>query len=303
MRWYGLFGLLALVLAEAALFKGVGIVKRYFYLFAWWPYILFVDAVVAGRDGRSVLTGGAASAVSCAVWSVSVWLLFELFNLRLGNWHYVDLTPHPWIRWPGYALSFATVLPGIFVTRDLLRPLFKAWEGRRGWGMEPEALWILGGASMLALTLLVPEWCYPLVWGGFIFLLHPVVLRLGGRSPLSEPAELLSLLASGLLCGILWEFWNYWAESKWIYTVPHVPDVKLFEMPLAGYLGFPPFAVECALIYELLVRLGLARPLYGEAPRSPRLSSPAVSLAFSIPFWAACFVLMDRWTVLSFAQT
>ena len=28
-----------------------------------------------------------------------------------------------------------------------------------------------------------------------------------------------------------------------------MPDIKLFEMPLAGYLGFPAFAVECFVMY------------------------------------------------------
>ena len=58
-----------------------------------------------------------------------------------------------------------------------------------------------------------------------------------------------SLLASGFVCGILWEFWNYWAISKWTYTVPYLGNVKIFEMPVLGYLGFPPFAVECWAIY------------------------------------------------------
>ena len=55
----------------------------------------------------------------------------------------------------------------------------------------------------------------------------------------------INLLLSGLLCGVLWEFWNYWSRAKWIYTVPIMQQWKIFEMPVPGYLGFPPFAVEC----------------------------------------------------------
>src|SRR5207249_10972294 len=61
--------------------------------------------------------------------------------------------------------------------------------------------------------------------------------------------RLLSLLTSGFVCGFLWEFWNYWALSKWTYTVPYFGNLKIFEMPVLGYLGFPPFAVECWVIY------------------------------------------------------
>jgi hypothetical protein len=48
---------------------------------------------------------------------------------------------------------------------------------------------------------------------------------------------------------VLWEFFNYWAIAKWTYTVPYFGNVKIFEMPVLGYLGFPPFAVECWVFY------------------------------------------------------
>jgi hypothetical protein len=65
-------------------------------------------------------------------------------------------------------------------------------------------------------------------------------------------------LAAGIVCGILWEFWNHWALAKWRYVgVPVFPSVRLFEMPLAGYLGFPPFALEVFAMYHLV------RPLAG----------------------------------------
>jgi hypothetical protein len=60
------------------------------------------------------------------------------------------------------------------------------------------------------------------------------------------------------VCGVLWEFWNYWALAKWRYVgVPVLPSIKLFEMPLAGYLGFPPFALEVYAMYHAI------RPLAG----------------------------------------
>jgi hypothetical protein len=59
-------------------------------------------------------------------------------------------------------------------------------------------------------------------------------------------------LGSGLCCGLLWEFWNYWALTKWTYTVPYAGEFKLFEMPVLGYLGFPPFALEAFAMYNFL---------------------------------------------------
>jgi hypothetical protein len=100
------------------------------------------------------------------------------------------------------------------------------------------------------------------VWLGFIFLVDPINAWLGGDSLLRDTAarrdnRLVNLLLSGLMCGFLWEFWNFWSRAKWHYTVPIMEHTKLFEMPLPGFLGFPPFAVECFTMYTFVRTLVL----------------------------------------------
>jgi hypothetical protein len=92
------------------------------------------------------------------------------------------------------------------------------------------------------------------VWLGFIFLLDPINARLGAESLGADWRahrydRLINLAVSGLLCGVLWEFWNYWSRAKWHYTVPIMEHLKIFEMPVPGYLGFPAFALECFTMY------------------------------------------------------
>jgi hypothetical protein len=120
------------------------------------------------------------------------------------------------------------------------------------------------------------------VW--LIFLLDPINAALGGESILVDlrsgrAARLTNLLLSGLLCGVLWEFWNYWSGAKWHYTVPIMEHVKIFEMPLPGYLGFPAFGVECFTMYVFvravavwLMRLPLKRPAAGAATVGRRIA-------------------------------
>jgi hypothetical protein len=103
-------------------------------------------------------------------------------------------------------------------------------------------------------------WLAAPVFLGFIFLLDPINARHGAESLRGDlrarhPWRLVNLMIAGLVCGLVWEFWNYWANTKWVYTVPVPPDVKLFEMPLLGYLGFPAFAVECFVMYVFVRRL------------------------------------------------
>ena len=92
------------------------------------------------------------------------------------------------------------------------------------------------------------------IWLGFILFLDPINARLGGASLLDDwrhgvNDRLVNLMISGFLCGGLWEFWNYWSRAKWHYTVPIMENVKIFEMPLPGYFGFPAFALECFTMY------------------------------------------------------
>jgi len=135
---------------------------------------------------------------------------------------------------------------------------------------EVHHLLVAAGVLAAALPLvLVSAWLVPLVWVAFALLLEPLNSRAGRPSWLADlragnASRLFGLLGAGLVCGVLWEFWNYWAATKWTYTVPYVGGVKIFEMPVLGYLGFPAFALECFAMYHWLrgvLRAAPAPPL------------------------------------------
>jgi hypothetical protein len=113
------------------------------------------------------------------------------------------------------------------------------------------------GILCLLSSILIPEYFFPLIWVGFIFLLEPLVYRFGGKSLMKDleegnPKKIYLLLVAGLICGLLWEFWNFWSLSKWVYTVPFFEERKGFEMPFLGFLGFPPFAVQAYVMYNFI---------------------------------------------------
>ena len=100
----------------------------------------------------------------------------------------------------------------------------------------------------------------PLVWIGFVFFLDPINSRIGERSILAElysgrPIPLFQMFLAGFICGVLWEFWNFWSTARWEYDVPYWGHIKVFEMPVLGFLGFLPFTVECFAIYKFLRRI------------------------------------------------
>jgi hypothetical protein len=256
---YGWMGIVALASAEWLMFRGYAPVAACFSPIAWSAYILIVDAAVFAVGGRSRLRDAPAVFARMALLSIPLWTIFELYNLRLHNWAYLGLPAFWPVRMLGYAWAFATVTPAVFETADFIRVILPArpspvWRvSRRGenWAMAI-------GAIFLALPLVLPQrlgaYLFALVWIGLVILLDPFNRRAGLPSFIEDFSEgirgrLYSFLLAGWVCGWLGEFWNYWASTKWEYTMPMFQNFKIFAMPAPAYLGFFPFAVECYCAY------------------------------------------------------
>ncbi len=262
---HGYVGLVIVAAAEALLFAGNRLVGVWFTPIVWTGYLLFVDALVYTMMRRSLLVNDRRELLTVALISIACWWLFEFYNApRFWNsdlelwWHYHNLVPNPYLRRLGYDWAFATIFPAMFETAEFLgTTAFARSKNFKPVKLSRASLIILivCGAAMVLLPLFViSRWLVPLVWLSFIFLLDPINYLRGQPSITGDLARgslrrVLALLACGFVCGILWEFWNYWAISKWTYTVPYLGGVKIFEMPVLGFLGFPPFAVECWAMY------------------------------------------------------
>ena len=266
-KWYGWLGLIWVLVAEGLMFAGIEPVHQWFTPIVWTGYILLADTLVLRLRGESWLHGRAREFVMLAWLSVFFWLIFELYNLRLANWYYINVLDNPWLRDLAYLWSFATIFPGLFLTSEWLAALLKIDLARRHLPPRRFGPWwnvsIAVGLVFMVVPPLLPyrisRFLFGFVWLGVIFFLDPVNHRLGAPSLIAEWEEgrlgrTLALLAGGAACGLLWEFWNYWAGAKWIYAVPILGDIKLFEMPVLGFLGFPPFCLECFVLYQFARR-------------------------------------------------
>jgi hypothetical protein len=284
------FGLAVMIVSEAATLARIEPFWSWNTPIVWTGFILFADSIVFRARNDSWLRSAPHEFLWLSLASIPLWLIFEGYNRLIGNWYYVGLPENPLLRYFGYAWSFATIWPAIFQGAELIA----VWRGseRRKPRLTPEVrpmhvgsfASMAVGAAMLMWPLVAPSpYLAAPVWLGFIFLLEPINARLGGESLfLTTGARLdrvINLGLSGFLCGVLWEFWNYWSRTKWHYTVPIMERVKIFEMPLPGYLGFPAFALECFTMYVCLRLVAHRisshlRPSSGSA--SPGDSSPAI---------------------------
>jgi hypothetical protein len=261
-------GIVIMVVSEAGTLVGIEPFASWNTPIAWTGFILFADAFVYRARGNSWIRSAPREFVWLALASIPLWVVFEGFNLVLDNWYYSGLPKNFWLRQFGYAWSFATITPAIFEAAELFSVLRGAppalessatsGSGQPGQRAPRASRWLGGSVLWIALGLImlivpfvvssdVARYLAAPVWLGFIFLLDPINARLGAETLTHE--RVINLSLSGVLCGVLWEFWNYWARAKWHYTVPIMEHLKIFEMPVPGYLGFPAFALECFTMY------------------------------------------------------
>ena len=102
------------------------------------------------------------------------------------------------------------------------------------------------GWLMLLLIIIFPQYFFLFVWMSVFFIIEPVNAWLNNRTffehiSVGDWRPVFSLWISCLICGFFWEMWNYLSYPKWVYHVPFVDFLHIFEMPLIGYLGYIPF--------------------------------------------------------------
>jgi hypothetical protein len=262
-------GIVLLTVGEYGVLAPVEALSRWTTPICWWGYILIADAVLKRIAGWSMLCDRRREFFLAWVpLSIVFWVIFEAYNLHLVNWRYIGLPEHMVERMAGYAVSFASILPGMFLTAEILLALgiFRKFRLRPVTlsGTTMLVLVIFGLLCMMVPLLLPTEiarYTFALVWIGVFFVLEPINLASGTESVLGEVEKgelegFLAYMSAGFICGLLWEFWNFWAVSQWQYVwdggasgVPFTQHLRYFEMPIAGFLGFGAFALEYRAMY------------------------------------------------------
>jgi hypothetical protein len=262
-----------------------------FYVVAWWSYIAMVDAALALRRKHFLILNRGLPFL--LVISAAFWCIFELINVRIQNWYYINIPPMRLIRFAGFLFAYGTVIPGIYVTKEAFSALLGSIRVRPLSRKFNPASCVGLGVLLLALLILFPSQLFFLAWV-FLIPIFEGYNYARGRWCFTRDLEqgkagnLVSSLLSGLACGLLWEAWNYWAISKWVYSVPFFESLKLFEMPIPGYFGFVFFSLETILAVNFI----------RESPfvSRHRLWIAAMALAFAFTSFAA----IDRYTVFSY---
>jgi hypothetical protein len=262
---YGWLGLGLVVIFWIVNWSLTGLRTHWAFFPMWLGYGLTIDALVFRRKGSSMLTRNPAGYVTLFLVSAPAWWLFELLNLRTQNWYYDGRQFFTSFQYFVLAsLSFSTVMPAVFGTAELV----STFSWLKGIGRGPRIIptratlivFFVVGWLMLVLLLLWPLYFFPVLWLSVYFILEPINVWLHNRSLTQYAAvgdwrPMLALWVGCLICGFFWEMWNYYSYPKWIYQVPFVKFLHIFEMPLLGYGGYLPFSLELFALYHLVIGL------------------------------------------------
>ena len=228
----------------------------------WCGYLLVLMGVLGLLSGTAWIRTFRYRVLALWLWSVPAWCYFDWLNFRfmrnaatgLHAWEYQGLPAGALDRCIGYFLAFAAIAPALLLTAEIWRhsAVGRVKSGRVRITRALEILSLLVGICFFAAPFVLHDpVANVMIWVSLIFMLDPVNTWCGRPSLIADWragrwGRTLCLMLGGLSCGLLWEFWNYWALAKWTYHLPFLgywSRYHYFAMPLpglAGYLGFGP---------------------------------------------------------------
>ena len=263
MKWYGVIGLIAIVLAEIGLFFNIDPINSWYYPIIWFGLIFFVDALVFSLSNRSLLTSGYKKVVWLFILSTVIWWTFEIIEkLLINSWTMQDSI----FNMPYQLVLFKTIrympfVVALFELFDLVKVLhhFDKWKLDKKHEISKTLILVMLsiGIVSLLLTVFYPAKFFWAVWIAFFFLLDPInyinkthsIIRHLKDRKLKTP---LTLTFAALIFGLLNEYWNFWDVNGWTYHLTYLNFLKIFEMPILGYLGYVFFAFEAYAFYYFL---------------------------------------------------
>lgn len=238
-------GVFLLLLSFFAIFLGSPFWQAHYFPFAWVGYFFVIDALCYVARETSILSQLRIGTIALFIISVPFWLFFEVLNQHLHLWTNRASFGGA-LSQMLYGISHSSVVPAFLATLLLFCPNLKTLIPDRQLSLGLNKSLIFLGVLSFFLTLIMPHTFYPLVWCFLVFILDPINGSCGRLSVFhmvfsGKIKPLLSFFVSGFVIGLFWEGLNSLAPSAWSYHLPYGNHIHLFQMPLAGYLGYVAF--------------------------------------------------------------
>jgi len=259
---YGWFGILLITVFWILNWLLIGLRTHWGFFPLWLGYCLTIDGLVFLRKGTSMIKRNGFIYILLFIISIPVWWLFEFFNGITQNWFYIGSEFFSGFEYFLLAsLSFSTVMPAVLGTAEFAGTFNWIKNLRQGprIGNDRKTLGVLLliGAVMLFLLIIFPAIFYPLLWISIYLIVDSINAAAGNNSLLvytknGDWGVIVSLFTGCMICAFFWEMWNFYSYPKWVYRLPYVHVLEIFEMPLPGYIGYLPFSLELFAFYNFI---------------------------------------------------
>lgn len=253
------------------------------YGVVWTGFILAADAVLAARTGASLALDRPRDLALMTLASAALWWLFEGANaLLLASWHYSPSPDVPlWAQRLRSNWFFATLLPATWEATLLALlvsgrsisctsspsspggalPLASSSgsppdsPARPARGLVAGAL--AAGVAVASLIVWWPGLSLPLGLIALGLIVDAVNLGRGRPSLLAHLRAgrwrlPLAISLGNIAAGFVGEMWNYPADPSWTYHASYAGELRVFAMPLPGYLGYAALALDLFALYHLV---------------------------------------------------
>lgn len=260
--YYGYAGIILLLVCWYLNWSLEGLRTQFLFFPLWLSYIITIDALTYFRKGTSLINRNIKLFLLMFLISIPGWWLFELINLQTQNWLYDGKQFFASLEYAVFSsINFSIVMPAVFSTAELAGSFGWIDKIKKTKTIEPTnstlRIFLFTGAVMLFLIIIYPSYFYYFEWAAVYFLLEPINHKLKNDTLFNyiHPGDwrpVIALSLGALICGFFWEMWNYYSYPKWIYNIPMMNFLHVFEMPLLGYIGYIPFALELFAIYNFI---------------------------------------------------
>jgi hypothetical protein len=182
LKSYGIIGIILIILVELNFFFKIEPFASWYFPIIWLGYILVIDALVYKIRKKSLLKNKPLMFLGLFVLSAIFWDAFELFNISIQNWTYISSaayqTTSGFLKNIFRFLSFATVLPALFETSELIISihLFDKIKLKQKLKITKTFLYssVILGIICFFLPIFLPSFAFPLIWLSFFLILYAI---------------------------------------------------------------------------------------------------------------------------------
>jgi len=271
LKTYGWIGLALILFAEAGVvlhqfgFEFAHYICDWTTPLCWSGYNLFIDSIINRIKGSSLVYNRRKDFCVQIISSIFFWIIFDAYNLHIKNWEYIGL-PNKFILLSIYiGIANGVAIPGTLLTCELISTLqlFDKFKIKKlNVITKPIICYsvIFFGILFLSLPLAfnhdIAKYLFGFVVIGFFLLLEPIIYLYNKKDSLLEDLEhgklhsIFNLFLAGFICGFLWEFWNYWSLTKWIYQSYATDKIHIFEASPIGFLMYAPIGLIYLSFYN-----------------------------------------------------